>query len=50
VSLLRRVAKIEGGVAADLGLGVKPVLLGSAGPRSFGPSLADMSWAARPAN
>jgi hypothetical protein len=50
MSLLRCAAKVEGGVAADLGLGVKPVLLGSARPRSFGPSLVDVSWAARPAN
>ena len=49
-SLTRRAAKTEGGVAADPGLGVRPVLPGSARPRSFGPSLADVSWAAQPAN
>ena len=38
------------GVMADPGLSVWPGSLGSAGPRSFGPSLADVSWAARPAN
>jgi hypothetical protein len=34
-SLARRAAETEGGVAADPGLGVRPVLLGSAGPQSF---------------
>ena len=49
-SLARRVAKSDEGAAADPSLGVRPVLLGLAGPRSFGPLLADVSWAARPAN
>jgi len=44
------VAKIEGGVMADAGPGVRPVLLGSAGPRSFGPLLAGLLWATWPAN
>jgi hypothetical protein len=47
---VRRAAKAEGGVVADPGLGVRPVLLGLVGPRSFGPLLADVSWATRPAN
>ena len=38
------------GVVADLGLGVWPGSLGSAGPRSFGPLLADISWAVWPVN
>ena len=40
----------KGGVMADPGLGVWPSSLGSAGSRSFRPSLADVSWAARSAN
>jgi hypothetical protein len=44
------VAKVEGGVTADLDLGIKPVLLDSTGPRLFGSSLADVSWTAWPAN
>jgi hypothetical protein len=35
---------------ADPGLGVRPGSLGLARPRSFGPSLADVPWAAWPAN
>jgi hypothetical protein len=35
---------------ADPGLGVRPGSLGSTRPRSFGPSLADVSWATWPAN
>ena len=50
MSLVRCVAKSDEGAAADPSLGVRPVLLGLAGPRSFGPLLADVSWAARPAN
>jgi hypothetical protein len=49
-SLARRAAKTEGGVMADPSLGVRPILLGSVGLRSFGPSLVDVLWAARPAN
>ena len=49
-SLARHVAKAEEGVAADPDLGVRHVLLGLAGPRLFGPLLADVSWAARTAN
>jgi hypothetical protein len=45
-----RAAKAEGGVKADPGLGVRPILLGLAGLRSFGPSLTDVSWAAWPTN
>lgn len=41
--------KAEGGVATDPSFGVRPILLGLAGPRSSEPSLADMSWAAWPA-
>jgi hypothetical protein len=48
--LARRAAKTEGGVMADPGLGVRPVLLGSARPQSLGPSLVDASWAARAAS
>ena len=48
-SLVRRVAKEEGRVVAVPGLGVGSVLLGLTGPRSFGPSLTDVSWAAWPA-
>ena len=47
---MRIVAKIEGGVTADPGLGARPVLHGLAGSQSLGPSLADASWAARPAS
>ena len=43
-------AKAEGGVVADPGLSVRRILLGSAEPRSFGPSLADVSWVARSVN
>ena len=39
----------EGGVVADLGLIVRPGLLGLAGPRSFGLSLASVLRAAWPA-
>ena len=49
-SLASHVAKAEGGVTADPGLGVMPILVGSARPRSFGPSLTNVSWAARSAN
>ena len=35
----------EEGVVADPGLIVRSGLLGLAGPRSFGPSLADVLWA-----
>jgi hypothetical protein len=35
---------------ADPSLGVRPISLGSARPRSFGPSLADVLWVARPIN
>jgi hypothetical protein len=49
-SLACHVAKAEGGVVADPGLGVRPILLGLARPRSFGPLLAHVSWAARSAN
>jgi hypothetical protein len=45
-----RAAKAEGGITADPGLGVRPILLGLARPRSFGPSLTDVSWAAWPTN
>jgi len=44
------VAKVEGGVVVNPGIGVRPVMLGSTGPRSFRPSLADVSWAAGPTN
>jgi hypothetical protein len=40
----------EEGVVAGHGLKVQPGLLGLAGPRSFRPSLADMSWATWPSN
>ena len=40
----------EGGVVADPGLGAQPSLLGLAGPRSFGLSLAAVLWAAWPTN
>jgi hypothetical protein len=40
----------KGEVVADHGLGVRPCSLGSARPLSFGLSLANVSWAARPAN
>jgi hypothetical protein len=46
MSLVCHAAKAEGGVVADPGLGVRPVSLVSTGPRSFGPSLADVLWAA----
>jgi hypothetical protein len=49
-SLARHVAKAEGGVVADPGLGIRPVLLGLAGPRLSRPLLADVPWAAQPAN
>jgi hypothetical protein len=49
-SFVRRAAKVEGGVTADPGLGVRPKLLSLAGPQSFRPLLTDVSWAARPAN
>jgi hypothetical protein len=45
-----RAVKAKGGVMADPSLGVRPVLLGLARPRSFRPLLADMSWAAQRAN
>jgi hypothetical protein len=35
---------------ANPGPSVQPGSLGLAGPQSFGPSLADVSWVARPAN
>ena len=35
-------AEAEGGVVADPGLGVRPILLGLARPRSFGPLLIDV--------
>jgi hypothetical protein len=47
---VRRAAKVEGGVAADPGLGVRPKLLSLVGPQSFRPLLTDVSWVARPAN
>jgi hypothetical protein len=40
----------EEGVMADLGLSVWPGLLNSAGPQSFGLSLASVLRAAWPAN
>jgi hypothetical protein len=40
----------EEGVMADLGLSVWPSFLSSAGPRSFGLSLASVLRAAWPAN
>jgi hypothetical protein len=40
----------EEGIVADLGLSIRPGLLSLAGPRSFGPLLADMLRAAWPAN
>ena len=46
---MRPRAKAEGRVVADPGLGVRFVLFGLIGPRSFGPSLTDVSWAAWPA-
>jgi hypothetical protein len=49
-SLGHHVAKAEGGVTVNPGLGVRPVLLGLGRPRWFGPSLSDVSWAARPTN
>ena len=48
--LARRVAKSDEGVVADPRLSAWPGFLGSAGPRSFGLLLADVSWATRPAN
>jgi hypothetical protein len=39
-----------GGVGVDPGLSVQPGSPGLAGPQSFGPSLTDVLWAARPAN
>jgi hypothetical protein len=38
---VHRVAKVEGQVVADPSLGIGPVLLGLAGPRSFRPSPFD---------
>jgi hypothetical protein len=35
---------------ADPVFGVRPSSLGSAGPQSFGPSLVDVLWVARPTN
>jgi hypothetical protein len=46
VSLVCHAAKAEGGVVGDPSLGVRPVSLVSTRPRSFGPSLADVLWAA----
>jgi hypothetical protein len=40
----------EEGVIADPGLGVRPGLLDLAGPRSFGPLLADMLRTVWPVN
>ena len=48
--LVRCAAKSDEGVVADFGLSTCPGFLGPAGPRSFGPLLADVSWAAPPAN
>jgi len=36
-------------IVADPGLSVRPCFLGMAGPQSFGPSLANILWAAWPA-
>ena len=41
-------AKSEEGVMADPRLSAWPGFLGSAGPRSFGLLLADVSWAVLP--
>ena len=48
--LVRHVAKSIEEVEADFGLSVWPGSFGSARPWSFRPSLADVSWAAWPAN
>ena len=42
--------RLEEGVVADSDLIVRPSLHGSAGPRLFWPSLANMLWAAWPSN
>ena len=49
-SLVRCVAKSIEGVVAGPRLSAWPNFLGSVGPRLFGLLLADVSWAARPAN
>jgi hypothetical protein len=48
-SLAHHVAKVEDGVTGDPTLASGLFCL-AARPGSFGPSLADVSWAARPAN
>jgi hypothetical protein len=48
--LLRARLRQVGGVVANPGLSIWPSPLGLARPRSYGLSLADVSWATRPAN
>ena len=50
MSLVRHAAKSVEEVEANFGLIVWPGSLGLVGPRTFGPSLADVSCAARHAN
>ena len=49
-SLVRCAAKSDEGLVAGSRLSAWPDFLTSAGPRSFGFLLADVLWAARPAN
>jgi hypothetical protein len=48
--LMHHAAKSNEGVVVDFGLSSWPSFLGSARPWSFGPLLADVSWATRFAN